>query len=128
MKRITYYIITLSLVFLAACSNKKAIPEEIEKFAGVWDMEILELPKVGDKAMTTYLNPKDSVMTGYFIEDNGGRTDFSEITIDGDKMKVKYNWGGHDVSFKVELSETSRDSLEGRMLGFFKVKGVRRKE
>jgi len=121
-------MLSIGFIVLSACSNKKTVPADIEKFAGVWDMKILELPKVGDKEMATYLNPKDSLMTGYFIEDNGGRTEFSEITIEGNDMKIKYNWGGHDVSLKVEMSETSRDTFEGRMMGFFKVEGVRRKE
>jgi len=126
MKQLVY-LITFSVFLLVGCVKKKSVPADIQKFAGVWEVKIHELPKVGDKKMTTYLTPKDSVLTGYFTEDNGGRTDFSEIEVSGNEMICKYNWGGHNVSYIVEMNEATTDTFEGRMMGFFKVKGIKKK-
>ncbi|TLX78146.1 hypothetical protein E9993_00235 [Labilibacter sediminis] len=127
MKNLLFAILG-SIVVLASCSRKKSVPADIEKFAGEWEVVVYELPKVGDKVLHTLFIPKDSVLTGYFTEDNGGRTEFSEIIIDGNKMKVKYDWGGHKTSYKVEMNDSTPNAFEGKMFGFFKVKGIRKKK
>jgi len=121
-------VITVGVLLMASCTQKKSVPEDIQNYVGDWEVTIYKLPKVGDKILHTHFVPKDSILTGYFTEDNGGRTEISEIIIDGDEMKCEYNWGGHKVSYKVEMNEATKDTFEGRMMGFFKVEGVRKED
>jgi len=119
-------IILLSIIamfLMNGCNSEKAVPEDLQKFAGKWEITIKDLPKEGDKLLTTYLTPKDSILKGYFVETNGGRTELATIEVNGNKMKCKFNWGGHNVSYKVELDEQSPNLMNGRFLNIFKVVG-----
>jgi len=120
------YVSILAMFVMAGCQGKKTIPADIQKFAGKWEITIKNLPKEGDKLLTTYLTPKDSILTGYFVETNGGRTELSSIEVAGSDMKCKFNWGGHNVSYKVELDENQPNLMSGRFLNIFKVVGEKK--
>lgn len=95
-------------------------------YTGEWELVFKELPNIGDKEVNMFLNEKDSIMIGYFVDKDGIRVDFSKITFNKEGgMRVKYEWGGHKVGFSVKVENTKNNYMEGSFMGIFDVEGKR---
>ncbi len=122
-------LINLSLLLFAflfiKCSNHSSNNSIDSKYVGIWQMKIKKLPKVGDVNFTMKISEKDSVFSGFFVEEDGDTVDFSNIQIEDGYLNTKYNWSGHDVGFKVKVNENDRNIVEGTFMRFFDVEGKR---
>jgi len=74
-------------------------------YVGTWKMTINNLPKVGDVKFTMQIQERDSLFSGFLIEEDGDTIIFNSIVLDSDGLNAKYKWDGHQVSFKANVNE-----------------------
>ena len=114
----------LVLVTLNACNlaTKTAKPED---FVGQWLLTFEDLPSFGDVKAKLNISYKDSILTGYLFDMKNGKTPFTELKMLDYQLMAKYNWGGKDVRFKINLVDETTNQIEGKFMWLFDVKGHR---
>ncbi len=116
--------ILLFTVLFVGCSRGPSQGEGMDsKYIGEWQMEIKKLPQVGNVNFIMNITEKDSVFTGYFVEQTGDTIDFTKIIIDEGYLTTRYNWKGHDVGFKVKVDDVNKEQLKGTFMRFFDIEG-----
>ncbi|MCW3807343.1 hypothetical protein [Plebeiibacterium marinum] len=130
MKQPTKFLSTLILLvsfyMVIGCTGNKTTREINSNYVGVWNIRIKEMPKVGDVSFEMSILKNDSVYSGYFVELNGDTVFFNKIELDDEYLNTKYEWGGHNVGFRVKLKENNINELEGSFMRFFDIEGMRK--
>ncbi len=119
-------ILLFCFCILLGCSGNKTNRKINNDYVGQWEMKIKDMPKVGDVSFEMNIMQYDSVYYGYFVELNGDTVLFKKVELDDDCLHTRYDWGGHDVGFKVELQENNKNMLKGSFMRFFDVEGTRK--
>ncbi len=120
-KVLTGIVILGSLFLLISCNNafqKNSIHSE---YVGSWEMEIKELPKVGDVHFIMNLQEKDFSLSGIIIEEDGDTVRLNKIIIEDEYLNIKYNWADNDVGFKIK--KVDKDIIEGSFMRLYDVFG-----
>lgn len=128
MKKLKLIITVFLLgVIFSSCNQNKSCNNELDTFTGKWDITIYKLPKVGDRLLSTTIEQKDTILTGFFIDiENKNTTQFETIEVDGNAITCKYNWDGHDVSLVLKADTANTEKMSGKFMKLFKVEALRK--
>ncbi len=111
---------------LIGCTTKNANKGIDNDYLGHWEIRIKEMPKVGDVSFDMNIMGNDSAYYGYFVELNGDTVFFNKVELEDECLNTEYEWGGHEVGFKVKLHENNKNILEGSFMRFFDIEGKRK--
>ncbi|MCW3807032.1 hypothetical protein [Plebeiibacterium marinum] len=118
-------LIIIWVVLFISCTNRYKGDSDYSGYIGSWEIEIQELPNIERLSFTMNLSEKDSSIIGEIVEEGGDTVDITKIIIEDGFLNTRYNWSGHDVGFKVRISEKNKNLLEGSFMRFFDVTGKR---